>query len=59
MEMARPSWAFLSLLAIHAGHPLDLSRLDPEASLEAMVVSFHGGEVPLRHQRSRPSHQTD
>jgi cell filamentation protein len=38
---------FLAVLAERAGHPLDLSRLDPQAMLGAMIASFAGDERPL------------
>ncbi len=44
----RTQFTFLALLAEHAGHPLDLDRLDAGAALEAMVQSFTGEEQPLR-----------
>lgn len=43
----RTQLTFLALLADHAGHPLDLDKLDPDATLEAMIKSFHGNEKPL------------
>jgi cell filamentation protein len=43
----RTQTGFLTLLADHAGHPLDLERLMPEHFLTAMVESFHGDERPL------------
>ena len=44
----RTQLAFLAMLASHAGHPLDLDRLQPEATLDAMIGSFQGDEAPLR-----------
>lgn len=44
----RTQLTFLSLLSVTAGHPFDLSRLDPPAFLQAMVASFFGNEAPLR-----------
>jgi cell filamentation protein len=38
---------FLAMMADRAGHPLDFSRLDPEAMLAAMLASFRGDERPL------------
>jgi cell filamentation protein len=43
----RTQLSFLAVLADHAGHPLDFSRLDPVAMLDAMVASFEGDEHPL------------
>jgi cell filamentation protein len=37
----RAQTAFLAMLATEAGHPLDLSRLDPPAWMRAMVQSFY------------------
>ena len=45
----RTQLTFLALLADRAGHPLDLDRLDPEATLKAMIRSFKGNEKPLAH----------
>ena len=42
--------AFLGLLAVRAGHPLDLARLDVSAFRHAMIESFSGSEVPLAEQ---------
>lgn len=38
---------FLDLLAYRAGHPLDLSRLEPQRLLDATILGFHGDERPL------------
>jgi len=38
---------FLALLADQAGHPLDLDKLDPDATLQAMIASFGGSESEL------------
>lgn len=38
----RTQLTFLALLADRAGHPLDLDKLDPEATLAAMIASFNG-----------------
>jgi cell filamentation protein len=43
----RTQLSFLAVLADHAGHPLDFSKLDPEAMLDAMIASFDGDERPL------------
>jgi cell filamentation protein len=38
----RTQLSFFIVLAEHAGHPLDLERLNPEAMLGATVASFGG-----------------
>jgi len=43
----RTQLTFLALLADRAGHPLNLDRLDPDATLDAMIKSFRGDEQPL------------
>lgn len=43
----RTQLSFLTLLADRAGHPLDLSQLDPEEMLRAMIESFAGREERL------------
>jgi len=44
----RTQLTFTALLAAQAGHPLDLSRLEPASFLQAMIASFFGDEAPLR-----------
>ncbi len=44
----RTQFTFLALLAEHAGHPLDLDRLNADTALDAMMQSFTGEEQPLR-----------
>jgi cell filamentation protein len=44
----RTQLSFLAVLAERAGHPLTLTRLNPEAMLHAMVRSFSGRERPLK-----------
>ena len=44
----RTQLTFTTLLAARAGHPLDLTRLEPETFLRAMIASFFGDEAPLR-----------
>ena len=44
----RTQLTFLALLADQAGHSLDLDKLDPEATLAAMIKSFKGNEKPLK-----------
>jgi cell filamentation protein len=43
----RTQLTFLALLADQAGHPLDLDKLNPQATLAAMIKSFNGNEKPL------------
>ncbi len=43
----RTQLAFFAMLADHAGHPLDLERLDPGEMLKAMIGSFEGDEKAL------------
>jgi cell filamentation protein, protein adenylyltransferase len=43
----RAQLSFFLLLADQAGHSLDFDDFDPDAFLEAMIVSFGGDEVPL------------
>lgn len=45
----RTQLTFLAMLADDAGQPLDLDRLDPDATLDAMIKSFKGDEAPLAH----------
>lgn len=46
----RTQTTFLSLLALRAGHPLDLERLKPDAFLAAMIASFKGNDTLLEQQ---------
>lgn len=43
----RTQMVFFTLLALRAGHPLDLERLEPTAFLEAMIESFRASEDAL------------
>lgn len=43
----RSQLTFFALLADDAGHRLDLSKLDPDEMLEAMIASFDGDERKL------------
>lgn len=43
----RTQLTFLALVAHRAGHPLDLARLEPLSTLDAMIHSFKGNEQPL------------
>lgn len=43
----RTQLTFLTVLADRAGHPLDLTKLDPKTFLAAMIASFDGDEHNL------------
>src|SRR5262245_53698835 len=43
----RTQLTFLALLGASAGYPLNLDKLDPGATLDAMIKSFKGDEAPL------------
>ena len=43
----RSQLTFFALLADHAGHPVDLSKLEPGRVLRAMIESFNGNEHEL------------
>jgi cell filamentation protein len=43
----RTQLTFFALLADRAGHTLDLEKLDPNATLHAMIASFDGDESEL------------
>lgn len=43
----RSQLTFFALLADHAGHPLNLDKLEEEEMLEAMIASFDGAEHKL------------
>ncbi len=43
----RVQLTFLTLLAEHAGHPLNHERLEPKCVMDAMIASFGGDEEPL------------
>lgn len=49
----RAQLAFMHLLAIKAGHPLDFARVDAAGFLRAMVASFGGDLDPLVVQLTR------
>lgn len=49
----RAQMAFMAALAIEAGHPLNLRRLDHEKWLAAMIRSFAGHELALVRQLGR------
>jgi len=46
----RSQLAFLHLLALRAGHPLEIERINPTAFLAAMIRSFAGDIEPLSEQ---------
>jgi cell filamentation protein len=46
----RTQTTILVLLAVHAGHPLDLTMLRSEYFLSAMIASFKGDDQPLEQQ---------
>lgn len=46
----RAQTAFFAMLAAEGGHPLDLSRIDPQVWMVAMVSSFYGQEDLLAAQ---------
>ncbi len=43
----RTQHAFLGLLLAHAGHPRDLSKVDPQRLLQAAIDGFNGDERPM------------
>jgi cell filamentation protein len=43
----RTQFAYFTLLAANARHPLALERLNPEAMLSAMIASFRSDDAPL------------
>lgn len=43
----RTQHAFLGLLLEHAGHPRDLSKIDPKKLLQAAIGGFNGDEAPM------------
>lgn len=46
----RAQMVFFAMLADRAGHPLDLTRLEPEPFLDAMIAAFNGDEGALATQ---------
>ena len=46
----RTQLSFLTVLAMRAGHPFDLDKLEPAIFLGGMVDSFRGEEHALREQ---------
>ncbi len=49
----RSQLTFLSVLAVQAGHQLDLDKLRPKRFLLAMIDSFRGEETPLASEIRR------
>jgi cell filamentation protein len=52
LNAIHPQLAFLHLLALRAGHPLEIERIKPAAFLAAMIRSFDGDIGPLTAQLS-------
>lgn len=46
----RTQLAFMALVAIRAGHPLNFEVLEPDDFLDAMIRSFQGDDTHLLHQ---------
>ncbi len=46
----RTQAAFLALLGVRAGHPVDLDNLQPVQFLAATIASFKGNNTPLKRQ---------
>ena len=46
----RAQITFTTVLAEHAGHPIDIEKLNPTRFLEAMIFSFKGEIVPLKSE---------
>lgn len=46
----RSQLAFMHLLSRHAGHPLNLDRVDAETFMPAMIASFLGNNGPLKNE---------
>ncbi len=49
----RTQTAFLALMANHAGHPLDLKKLNPDTFMAAMIASFRKSDAALAKQIRR------
>ena len=43
----RAQFTYIAMLAGHAGHPMDLDKLEPDRWLAAMIRSFNGDKLPL------------
>ena len=48
----RTQLAFLHMIALRAGHPLEIERIKPAEFLAAMILSFGGEVAPLAGQLS-------
>jgi len=46
----RAQMAFFAMLSSHAGHPLELDRMEPDSFLDAMIRSFNGKSDELAKQ---------
>ncbi|MFT3726834.1 MAG: Fic family protein [Terricaulis sp.] len=46
----RAQLAFMRLISVRAGHPLELANLRPAQFLDAMIKSFHGKLGPLERE---------
>lgn len=44
----RSQLSFLDMIALRAGHPLDLTKITPDTFLAAMIESFKGEAGPLK-----------
>lgn len=49
----RAQLAFMRLLSVKLGYPIELARLRPEAFLDAMIASFGGALRPLEQELQR------
>lgn len=49
----RAQLAFMRLVSVRAGHPLDFTELRPKAFLAAMIESFGGKRGPLETELKR------
>jgi cell filamentation protein len=49
----RSQLSFLHLVALRAGHPVDLSRVNPSDLMAAMIASFDGNLGPLTAEIAR------
>lgn len=49
----RAQLAFMHLLSVRAGHPLDFARVEPPRFLRAMIASFGGNTEPLAEALSQ------
>jgi cell filamentation protein len=49
----RVQLTFLHMIAVRAGHPLDMQRVEQATMVPAMVASFHGDLAPLVEELRR------